>query len=201
MTAGPYQEFLGFFARCDKARLDGLGDSDFASMSPEERGRAFDFLLERVATGGSEESVNGLFAADGHRAIEPVRRLLARGVLRADAQIAAAANLYRVDRDAALLPVFIRYLADPDAELRAMAARYVPVDRFTVDLKQALQTMILAETDLPASVHAVNALLACYEVTRTSVDKQTFSRLYRGLRSDDVATRADTYRQLDSLYD
>jgi hypothetical protein len=201
MTTSAYRDFLDFFSRCDKERLDGLGESIFGPMTPEERRMAFEFLLERVETGGSAESVNGLFSADAHRAIEPVRRLLARGVLRAEAQIAAAANLYRVDRDSALLSIFIRFLSDPDAELRGKAASCVPVDHFTVDLKLALQAMIRVETDRLASVHAVNTLLACYEVTRASVDKKTFSRLYRGLRSDDAATREDTFRRLDSLYD
>lgn len=170
-------------------------------MTREERGMAFEFLLKRVEKGGTEESVNGLFRADERRAIESIKRLLASGALNGEAQISAAWNLYRIERDSELLSVFIRFMSDPDAELREKAAYYVPSDQLTSELKLALQAMIRTETDQTALINAVNKLLACYDVTRESVDKETFSRFYRGLRSDDLARKEQTFDRLDSLYD
>jgi hypothetical protein len=185
----------------NKERLDGLSDSYFTSMTWEERGMAFEFLLERVETGGTEESVNGLFRTDARRAVEPIKRLLARGALNGEAQISAAWNLYRFERDPEILSVFIRFMSAPDAELREKAAYYVPSDPFTGELKAALQAMVRTETDQTASINAVDKLLACYGVTRETVDKQTFSRFYRGLRVDDPAMKEQTFKRLDSLYD
>jgi hypothetical protein len=196
-----YQNFLDFFSMRNKERLDGLSESYFTPMTREERGMAFEFLLKRVEKGGTEESVNGLFRADERRAIEPIKRLLASGALNGEAQIAAAWNLYRIERDPGLLSIFVRFMSDPDTELREKAAYYVPSDQLTSELKSALQGMIRTETDQTASINAVNKLLACYEVTRESVDKETFSSFYRGLRIDDPAMKETTFKRLDSLYD
>jgi uncharacterized protein YoaH (UPF0181 family) len=196
-----YQNFLDFFSMRNKERLDGLSESDFTPMTREERGMAFELLLKRVEKGGTEESVNGLFRADERRAIETIKRLLASGALNGEAQILAAWNLYRIERDPELLAVFIRFMSDHDAELREKAAYYVPSDTLTDELKYALQAMIRTETEQMALINAVNKLLACYEVTRESVDKETFSRFYRGLRSDDLAAKEKTFARLDSLYE
>lgn len=195
-----YQNFLDFFSMRNKERLDGLSESYFTPMTREEREMAFEFLLKRVEKGGTEESMNGLFRADERRAIEPVKRLLASGALNGEAQIAAAWNLYRIERDPGLLSIFVRFMSDPDAELREKAAYYVPSDNLTDDLKFALQAMIRTETEQMALINAVNKLLACYEVTRESVDKETFSSFYRGLRGDDLATKEKTFARLESLY-
>lgn len=182
-------------------RLDGLSESHFTSMTQAERGMAFEFLLKRIEKGGTEESVNGLFRADERRAVESIERLFASGALNGEAQISAAWNLYRIERDPALLSIFIRFMSDPDAGLREKAAYYVPSDHLTSELKSALQAMIRTETEQACAINAVNKLLACHEVTRESVDKETFSGFYRGLRSDDLAAKEKTFKRLDGLYD
>jgi len=48
-----YQNFLGFFSMHNKERLDGLSEIYFISMTAAERTMAFDFLLERIARGGT----------------------------------------------------------------------------------------------------------------------------------------------------
>jgi len=102
-----YQNFLDFFSMHNKERLDGLNEIYFIAMTPAERAMAFDYLLERVARGGTEESVHGLFLADPVRAVDVTERLLKEGKLRGEAQIAAAWNLQRNHSDSVLLPVFI----------------------------------------------------------------------------------------------
>jgi hypothetical protein len=124
MTAN--QRFLDFFDMHDKERLDGLDESYFSGMSEQERNRAFEFLLDRVEAGGSEESIHGLFRADAVRAIAPVERLLGQGRLCEEAEIAAAWNLYRAEAKAELLAVFIKGMSSVDRRVRTSAAYYVP---------------------------------------------------------------------------
>lgn len=195
-----YQQFLDFFATSNKERLDGLSESYFAPMTPEERAKAFDFLAQMLEHGGSEEVIHGLFRADPSRARPMVDQLLESGGLRDEAQIAAAWNLYKDSPDVTLLAVFVRQFSNPNAELRGKAAYYVPSNELTPELKSGLQGMIRTETDRLALVHATNKLLECYGITRESVDKDEFSRLYRGLRSDDPTVKEHTFEQLDALY-
>ncbi len=42
------QNFLDFFDRRDRERLDGLNEGHFAGMTSEEGGRAFNYLLRSV---------------------------------------------------------------------------------------------------------------------------------------------------------
>lgn len=74
-----YQNFLDFFSMHNKERLEGLSESYFTDMTQEERDKAFDFLMARTATGGSEETIHGLFRANPQRAVEAVGGLLAAG--------------------------------------------------------------------------------------------------------------------------
>lgn len=108
-----YQNFLDFFSMCNKERLDGLYESHFTRMTSHERARAFDYLLELVKAGGSEETINGLFIADHGRAIAPVSRLLADATLNEEARIVAARHLYEIDRRQELLCIFTHYMAHP----------------------------------------------------------------------------------------
>jgi hypothetical protein len=195
-----YQNFLDFFSMHNKERLDGLSESYFEPMTKDERARAFDYLYKLVEAGGTEESVHGLFRADRERAIEPVGGLLAKGVLRDDAAIAAATNLYKSAGDASLLATFIKNFANPKDELRGKAAYYAPADAPTPELLSALKGMVITETDRLAMIHATNKLLECYGVTRETVDKEEFSRLYKGLRSDDLRVKESTFKVLDTSY-
>ncbi len=195
-----YQNFLDFFSVHNGERLDGLSESYFTAMTQEERAMAFDHLLKMVETGGTEESVHGLFLADAKRASPAIKELLKNDKLRDDAGIAAAWNHYRMDPDPSLLNVFIRSLCSTDKRIRAKAAYYAPSDTLTSELISKLEGMIRAETDTLASINAANKLLECYGITRDSVEKEEFSRFYRGLRSNDSSAQEMTFRQLDLLY-
>jgi hypothetical protein len=194
-----YQNFLDFFSMHNKERLDGLSESYFIGMTPVERSRAFDFLLDRVKAGGGEESIHGLFRADAAKAVSPVKELLKKGALSDEAHIAAAWNLWRIEHDEALLSVFIHYMGSPDEQLREKAAYYVPAE-LTYQLKSALQGMIRTETARLASVHAVNKLLDCYDVSKESVGEETYLSIYRGLRSQHLTDKEEAFKKLDALY-
>lgn len=184
----------------NKERLDGLDESYFADMTQEERAMAFAYLLKKVEAGGTEESVHGLFLADKERAISVLKEFLKRNALRGDAEIAAAWNLYRACPDSALTPIFIRSMSSQDRRIRAKAAYYIPSDLRDSDVISALQGMVRTETDMLASINATNKLLECYGITRESVTKEEFSRLYRGLRSNDVELKERTFKQLNKLH-
>lgn len=194
-----YQHFLDFFSMYNKERLDGLSESYFTPMTPKEREMAFDYLLALVEKGGTEESVNGLFRADAGRALIAVKRLLESGVLRGEAQIAAAWNIFQIDPDQDVLPIFISLIASADPELREKAAYYVPVELFTSDLNSALRGMIRTETQKLARIHAVDKLLECYGVNKESLGEDAYRRLYMCLHSDDVKIKEAAFRQLDEL--
>lgn len=194
-----YQNFLDFFSAHNKERLDGLSEIYFTAMTPEEREMAFDHLLRLVEKGGTEESVNGLFRADSNRAVTAVRRLLELGVLRGEAQIAAAWNLSQIKLDENVLSLFIKYMSAPDSELRGKAAYYVPADLFSTELKSALQGMIRTETEQLARIHAVDKLLKCYGATKESLGQEKYRSLYRGLHSEDVRLKEAAFKQLDNL--
>lgn len=196
-----YQNFLDFFSMNNKERLDGLSESYFTEMTQEERVRAFNYLLKLVEAGGTEESVHGLFGADRTQAVEPIKRLLEHGVLNEDAQIAAAWNLYLMQRDERLLPVFIRFMTSPSEHIRERAAYYVPADNLTDELKSALQGMIRIETKQLARIHAVNKLLECFGVSKESVEKKLYSSLYRGLHSEDLGEKEAAFKQLERLFE
>ncbi|NVM75486.1 hypothetical protein FHW83_001266 [Duganella sp. SG902] len=194
-----YQNFLDFFSMHNKERLDGLSESYFTDMTPQERNQAFDFLLARVKAGGDEESMHGLFRADAARAVAPVKELLASGALTGEAQIAAAWNLWQIAHDEELLSVFIEFLHSPDEQLREKAAYYVPAE-LTAPLKTALQGMIRTETERLVAVHAVNKLLDCYDVSKESVGEETYLGIYRGLRSQNLEDKEAAFKTLDALY-
>lgn len=194
-----YQKFVHFFLTASKARLDGLNETHFDGMLPEERSMAFDYLLKLVLNGGSRESANGLFVADAARAAPVIRQLLDAGKLRESAEIAAAWNLYRNQPDQSLLQVFIRSMSSADKYNRANAAFYVPADVLTPELDAALKGMIRTETETLPLVNAINKLFECHGVTRESVSKDEFSAFYGGLRSDALSDKEKTFQKLDSL--
>jgi hypothetical protein len=194
-----YQNFLDFFSMHNKERLDGLSECYFAPMTAHEQSMAFDYLLKIVEAGGSEETVHGLFMADASRAAPIVKELLTKESLREEAEIAAAWNLYWHDLDPSLLTVFIDSMSSNDSNSRAKAAYYVPAE-FEPELISRLQGMVRTETDRMALIHATNKLLECYGITRESVDKEEFSKYYRGLRSGDQSIKEMTFRQLDIAY-
>lgn len=196
-----YQDFLNFFTLHNKERLDGLSEQYFTAMTRDERARAFDYLMARVERGGSEESVFGLFRADSQRAVAPVRRLLQAGTLNAEAQIAAAWNLWQLAPDDNLLVVFIHFLSSSNAGLREKAAYWIPASTFTKLLKLALQRMIRTETDQLARIHAVDKLLECYGVSEESIGKETYMNIYRNLHSDHLARKEDAFIQLEAMYE
>lgn len=195
-----YQRFLDFFSMQNKERLDGLSESYFTDMTPEEREMAFNYLLKLVEKGGTEESVNGLFRADRNRAVESIKQLMASGVLNGDAEIAAAWNLSRIGNDDALIQIFIRFMADPDERLREKAAYYVPTSNLTPELKSRLQGMIRVETGQLARIHAVDKLLECYGVSEESVGQKEYLSIYRGLHNEDLRTKEKAFKQLDRLH-
>jgi hypothetical protein len=194
-----YDDFLNFFKMHNKERLDGLSESYFTAMTPDERTMAFNYLLNILQKGGTEESIHGLFMADESRAFEAISDLLKRGTLRDEAEIAAAWNLYRIIPDDALIKIFIRHFSNPVAEIRGKAAYYVPSQHLTEELKFGLRGMIRTETDTLALIHAVTKLLECYGVTRESVPKKEFSRYYIGLCSEEMHMKERTFKELDEL--
>lgn len=193
-----YQNFLDFFSMHNKERLDGLNEIYFNPMTPDERKMAFNYLLKKVEAGGTEESVNGLFLADEEQARIEVKKLLENKTLRADAQVSAAWNLYRTTADSNLLKFFINAILNSDENIRAKAAYYIPAEK-NPEVTSALKGMIRTETDLLASINAANKILECYGISRDSVSKEEFSKLYKGLRSDEPNVRENTLRKLDSL--
>jgi hypothetical protein len=195
-----YQNFLNFFEMRNKERLDGLSESYFAGMTSDERRKAFDYLLRMVEAGGSAESIHGLFIADWERATVILKRMLQEQRFQGEAEVVAAWNVYRVEPDASLLPVFIRAMAKEDKNVRAAAAYYVPASTVTLELLAALKQMIRTETDNLAAIHAVNALLACYGVSKESIGVKPYQSIYRGLRAEDLAAKEAAFKQLDDLY-
>lgn len=183
----------------NKERLDGLSEDYFTEMTPLERTMAFDFLLKRVKTGGSEESVHGLFQANSDRAIAVINDLLSNDVLDGEGLIAAAWNLYRTQKDENLLSIFVRFMSSPHKALREKAAYYVPADNLTDELKSGLQGMIHTETEQLARIHAVDKLLECYGVNEESVGRAKYLNIYRGLHGEDLRTKESICRQLDAL--
>lgn len=194
-----YQNFLDFFSMHNKERLDGLSESYFNEMTQEERNKAFNYLLNLVEKGGTEESVHGLFRADCKRAVEPIKRLLTAGILNEDAQIAAAWNLYRIQKDGDLLSIFIRFMTSPDERLREKAAYYVPADNLTNELKSALQGMIRVETEQLARIHAVDKLFECLGFNEESAGKDRYLSIYRSLHSEDLRRKEAAFKEIDKL--
>lgn len=183
----------------NKERLDGLDESYFSDMTPNERAKAFQYLLDRARAVGGEESINGLFVADPVKAREPVEGLLKANALTERGKISAAWNLYRLTRDEQLLPIFVDGMRSADSEVRGMAAYYAPPDHLTSEFKAALQGMIRTETDLLPRIHAVNKLLDCYGVSKESVDKAIWSSIYKGLHSDDQSDKERAFNLLEDL--
>jgi hypothetical protein len=195
-----YQNFLDFFSTFGKGRLDGLSSSHFDPMTPSERGMAFEYLLKLVQAGGSEESVNGLFLADEEKAVEAVKPLLTEGLLRPEAKIVAAWNLYKNQPDDLLIPYFVESMRSSDRKLREKAAYWAPAKQPTLELLKALEGMVVTETETLPLIHATNKLLECHGVTRESVDKSTFSDMYKGLRSENVKEKFRTFDKLNLNY-
>jgi hypothetical protein len=196
-----YQNFLDFFSMCNKERLDGLCESHFTGMTSHERARAFDYLLELIKAGGSEETINGLFIADHGRAIAAVSRMLADATLNEEARIVAARHLYDIDRRQDLLCIFTHYMAHPDARLRKKAVYYAPADIWSEELRIALEAMIRTETEQLARIHAVDKLLRIYGVDEQSVGETVYRDIYRGLHSPAAHMKEAALSRLTSLYE
>ena len=197
MTA--YQNFLDFFSMHNKERLDGLSESYFNEMTPEERQMAYKYLLNLVEKGGTEESVHGLFRADPNRAVESIKELMGSNVLNGEAQIAAAWNLSQICGDDSLIKVFIGFMANPDVNLREKAAYYVPANRFVPELKSSLQGMIRVETEQLARIHAVDKLLEIYGATEKSLGEKDYLSIYRDLHNNDLKIKENAFKRLENL--
>jgi hypothetical protein len=193
-----YQRFIEFFDLVGPQRLDGLDASYFDPMSAEERAQAYDYLLARVQTGGSEESINGLFLADERRALIDATDLLEAGRLRPKAEILAAWNIFRLTKDVAMMAYFAKALSNAKADVRGAAAYWAPASAPTHALIKGLQGMIQAETAELPMIHAVNKLLECHGVTKETVDSSEYKLYYRGLWSDDPTTKTATFSMLDT---
>ena len=185
----------------NKERLDGLNEMHFSGMTQQERTMAFNYLLEGFKNGGSEETVNGIFTADFERALAPVTHLMETGALNEEAHLAAASNIFQITRDNKLLPIFIRFMANPDERLRGTAARCVPSSIFCEELRLALESMIRIETDNLAHIHAVNKLLLYHDVSEESVGKRKYLSIYRNLRSGDLLRIEDAFTDINRLFD
>lgn len=195
-----YQNFLDFFSMHNKERLDGLSESYFTVMTPDEKTKAFDFLLNRIEiNGGGEESVHGIFRADCARAVQSIKKLMAVGKLNEEAQIAAAWNIWNIEADDGILKIFLHFMASTKVQLREKAVYYLPA-KFTTEIKASLQGMIRTETERLVSVHAVNKLLDCYGVTKESVGDAEYMVIYKGLRSNDLKEKELAFKRLDKLY-
>ncbi|HWW68389.1 MAG TPA: hypothetical protein VN089_00455, partial [Duganella sp.] len=179
-----YQNFLDFFEMHNKERLDGLNEIYFSEMTEDERKKAFNYLLKMVQEGATAEIVRGLFIADPKHASIVIKELLENKKLHGEAELTAAFNLYRIDSDPSLIPIFIKAMSNAQKRLRADAAYYAPTDIFCPELIAALEGMIRTETYKLASINAVNKLLKFYGITRELVEKEEFSRLYKKLRSE-----------------
>ena len=102
-------KFLGFLFDAQQ-RATGWAKRILLCFCGRRReGACVRFFLKLVEKGGTEENVNGLFRTDFARAIESVRRLLTENTLTGEAQIAAAWNIYKVQRNESILSVFIRF--------------------------------------------------------------------------------------------
>ncbi|MBP1207438.1 hypothetical protein JOD97_005518 [Duganella sp. 1411] len=198
---GTYQNFLNHFSMFNKERLDGLTEMHFSGMTQQEREMAFDYLLRRVEKGGTAETVNGIFTADFERALLPLAQLMESGALNEEAQLAAASNIFQITGDKKLLPIFIRFMSNTNKHLRGTAARCVPLSFFSEDLRLALETMIKAETDKLARIHAVNALLLYHDINKETVGKRKYSNIYRNLHSEDLLKIEEAFREIERQYD
>lgn len=183
----------------NKERLDGLSSSYFSEMTPEERNMAFDYLLQKLKAGGSAETVNGLFIADQKRAMQTIEPMLSQPVLSDEARLSAAWNISRIKRDKSMLPIFIRYLGDPNVELRESAAHFVPASNPSAELIFALRGMIRTESEQLARIHAVDKLLACYGFSEESAGSANFSALFRELHSEDIVTKEAAFKKLEKF--
>ncbi len=196
-----YQNFLDYFSMFNKERLDGLSEMHFSGMTQQERAMAFNYLLEGVEKGGSEETANVSFTSDFARALAPVTHLMETGALNEEAHLAAASNIFQITRDRKLLPVFMRFLSNPDERLRGTAARCVPSSIFCEKLRLALESMIRTETDNLAHIHAVNKLLLYHDVSEESVGKRKYLSIYRNLRSKDLLRIEEAFNDINRLFD
>lgn len=157
-------------------------------MTTAERRQAFDYLLEKVQAGGTVESVHGLFLADPSRATCENLRFIEQGILRPEAEVAVAWNLYRMNPNADVLPVFIRHLGSPDSNTRQVAVSHLPTSRVTPDLLEALKGLVLVETVELTHLHAVRKFLVCLGISE-SANRPLYANFYRQLRGDHAARR------------
>lgn len=194
-----YENFLNYFSMHNKERLDGLSESYFIPMTQQERKMAFKYLLAIVEAGGTEESVNGLFRADRSCAIDSIKQLITSRALNGEAKIAATWNLYKIEKDDGLLPIFIQFMSSSDQRLREKSAYYVPAEVATDELKDALKGMIRTETEQLARIHAVDKILECYRVSEESVGKRAFSDLYKDLHNNNLQVKEAAFKRLDAI--
>ena len=166
-------------------------------MSAQERVQAYDYLLTRVQTGGSDESINGLFLADERRASIDATDLLQAGRLRPKAEILAAWNIFRLTEDVAMVAYFAKALSNAKADVRGAAA-WAPASAPTQALIKGLQGMVRTETAELPMIHAVNKLLECHGVTKETVNAKEYKLYYRVLWSDDPATMTATFSMLET---
>lgn len=195
-----YQQFLNFFSKFDKERLDGLSSAYFEPMPPDERALAFNYLKDLVANGGSEESVNGLFLADPKKASAYVRPLLGTGKLRPQAELCAAWNLYELEPSPDLASYFCTYMSSPEKRIREKAALWAPETPPMEEVIRSLIGMIFTETEKLPQINATNKLLAIHGLTRDGSSREEFSYFYRGLRSENLNIQQQTIDELQRKY-
>lgn len=170
-------------------RLDGLDSSYFDAMTPEEREKAFEYLLPNFDR--SVESVKGLYLAAPEKAIDEFKSALQRPpesssyveVMQqiASARILMISYLLQEKPSTDLLKILIDYYRDPHRWVRNDAIQSTPTRFVTPDVIAALKEEIFVEVERLPRASAIQKLLAIYGV---EFDSSHYNKIYRLLSNE-----------------
>lgn len=198
------EKFYAFFQTYGTERLNGLGESYFADLNPNEKEEAWSYLLDGFSL--SSERVIGLYHLDKFRAVpvfkEAISHLMAQSPYPAEQQAIELNRLLMiqfintVEPDEKYLSAMCEFARSEFEDVRAEFAQSLPIHRLTRGTVEALKGIIFTETETIPLSSAVMKLMLIHGLDFDSKDP-VYKSIYLALSSDDPKEKLAAMNRLE----
>jgi len=199
-------DLAAFFQSYGTERLDGLDASYFVDLIAQEKEEAWEFL--KAGFWSSTERIKGLYILNPHRALALFKDTLAQPM--ADSPYPSA----RKEIESCRL-MMLEYVCETEPDknhiesmtifaksqfeaVRTQFAQNVPAQKITPDVTNALQTMILTETESIPRSSAIRKLMAIHGIDFKTNDP-AYESIFLSLWTGNLAEKLATIKNLETM--
>ena len=198
-------DLAAFFQSYGTERLDGLDASYFVDLNTQEKEEAWEFL--KAGFWSSSERIKGLYILNRHRALALFKATLAQSM--ADSPYPSA----RKEIESSRL-MMLEYVCETESDrnhiesvtmfaksqfesVRTQFAQNVPAQKIT-SVTNALQTMILTETESIPRSSAIRKLMAIHGID-FKINDPAYKSIFLSLWTGNLAEKLATIKNLETM--